>query len=67
MWELVINKLSTELTPIKTDFSLKYKLASNNAIVKEENVTYHHYFDITNYEVLKSNLYLLGFTIFLLL
>lgn len=51
MWELIINKDSTELPPIKADFSLKYKLASKGDGIKEENVTYHHYFDISNYEV----------------
>lgn len=51
MWELIINKDSSELPPIKADFSLKYKLASKGDGVNEENVTYHHYFDICNYEV----------------
>lgn len=54
MWELIINKPSTELTPIKTDFSLKYKLACKDDAAKEEKVTYHYYFDITNYEVLET-------------
>lgn len=52
MWELIVNKYSSELPPIKTDFSLKYKLASKNNDEKEEYVTYHHYFDIFNYEVM---------------
>lgn len=51
MWELIINKSSSELPTIKTDFSLKYKLASKDGALKEENVTYHHHFDIVNYEV----------------
>lgn len=51
MWELIVNKPAIELTPIKTDFSIKYKLASKSDGVKDENVTYRHYFDIINYEV----------------
>lgn len=51
MWELSISKDSSELSTIKADFSLKYKLASKDDDEKEENVTYHHYFDISNYEV----------------
>lgn len=52
MWELIVNKPSPELSPIKADFSLKYKLASKDDTAKEENVTHHYYFDISNYEVM---------------
>lgn len=49
MWELLVNPNAKSST-IKADFSVKYKLADKDKVLKED-IVYHHYIDISNYEV----------------
>lgn len=68
LWEILFTKLSTESPSIKADFSVKYKLVNKDEVLlKDECVTYHHYFDIANYEVRKTLFFKNGYLYIMIL